>query len=112
MPVRTTTVRTTAEYRQRAAMLKALAHPTRLLIVDELFEAGERCVCELTELVGSDMSTVSRHLAQLRNAGIVEDERRGAKIFYKLCFPCLGKLLECLSESCNCEDGGPRGTAK
>ncbi|MBN2291606.1 MAG: winged helix-turn-helix transcriptional regulator [Pirellulales bacterium] len=97
-------VKTTAEYRQRATMLKALAHPTRLLIVDELGEAGERCVCELTELVGADMSTVSRHLAQLRNAGIVEDERRGAKIFYKLRFPCLGKLFECLSKSCDCSD--------
>ena len=100
--------RTTSEYRQRADMLKALAHPTRLLIVDELSEAGERCVCELTELVGADMSTVSRHLAQLRVAGVIEDERRGAKVFYKLCFPCLGKLFECLSESCNCEDGSLR----
>ncbi len=99
MSVRNTTVRTTAEYRQRAAILKALAHPTRLLIVDELGETGERCVCELTALVGADMSTVSRHLAQLRGAGIVETERRGAKIFYKLCFPCLSKLLECLRES-------------
>ena len=98
------TAKTTAEYRQRATMLKALAHPTRLLIVDELGETGERCVCELTELVGADMSTVSRHLAQLRNAGIIEDERRGAKIFYRLCFPCLGKLFECLSESCDCSD--------
>ena len=93
-------------------MLKALAHPTRLLIVDELGEAGERCVCELTELVGADMSTVSRHLSQLRGAGIIEDERRGAKVFYKLCFPCLGKLFECLSESCNCEDGSLRAAAK
>ena len=106
------TVRTTSEYRQRAAMLKALAHPTRLLIVDELGEAGERCVCELTELVGADMSTVSRHLSQLRGVGIIEDERRGAKVFYRLCFPCLGKLFECLSESCNCGDVSLRPAAK
>ena len=95
-------VRTPSEYKQRAAMLKALAHPARLLIVDELGEAGERCVCELTELIGVDMSTVSRHLTQLRNVGIVEDDRRGAKVYYKLCFPCLGRLFECLSQSCDC----------
>jgi len=94
-------VRRLSEYKQRAAMLKALAHPARLLMVDELAETGERCVCELAELVGTDMSTVSRHLAQLRNAGIIEDERRGAKVFYTLCFPCLGKLFECLSDPCD-----------
>jgi len=98
-------VRTPGEYKQRAVILKALAHPARLLIVDELGEAGERCVCELTELVGVDMSTVSRHLTQLRNAGIIEDERRGAKVFYKLCFPCLATLFECLSRSCDCAEG-------
>lgn len=92
-------VRTPSEYKRRAAMLKALAHPARLLIVDELGEAGERCVCELTELIGADMSTVSRHLTQLRNAGVIEDDRRGAKVYYKLCFPCLGTLFECLSQS-------------
>jgi len=101
-------VRTPAEYKQRATMLKALAHPARLLIVDELGEAGERCVCELTELIGVDMSTVSRHLTQLRNAGIIEDERRGAKVFYKLCFPCLTSLFECLSETCDCDQESMR----
>ena len=97
-------IRTPAQYKHRAAMLKALAHPARLLIVDELSEVGERCVCELTELVGADMSTVSRHLTQLRNVGIIEDDRRGAKVYYKLCFPCLGTLFECLSQSGGCDD--------
>ena len=53
------------------------------MIVDELAEHGERCVCDLTELVGSDMSTVSRHLSQLKNAGIVDDEKRGTMVFYR-----------------------------
>jgi ArsR family transcriptional regulator len=38
---------------------------------------GERCVCELAALVGSEMPTVSRHLSQLKHAGIVDDEKRG-----------------------------------
>jgi len=104
-------VRTPAEYKRRATLLKALAHPARLLIVDELGEAGERCVCELTELVGADTSTVSRHLTQLRNAGIIEDDRRGAKVYYKLCFPCLGTLFECLSQSCDRAEDSMRPAA-
>ena len=73
-----------AKYEARAKVIKALAHPARLIIVDELAEHGERCVCELTELVGTDMSTVSRHLAQLKQAGILEDEKRGQMVYYRL----------------------------
>ena len=54
-----------SQYRAQAQVFKALAHPGRLLMVDEL-SRGERCVCELAELVGAEMPTVSRHLAQLR----------------------------------------------
>ena len=43
------------KYEARAAVIKALAHPARLMIVDELFEHRQRCVCELTELVGTDL---------------------------------------------------------
>ena len=74
--------KTQAKYEARAKIIKAMAHPTRLFIVDELARHGERCVCELTELVGVDMSTVSRHLAMLKNAGIIEDEKRGAQVYY------------------------------
>lgn len=85
-----------AKYEARAKVIKALAHPARLAIVDELAEHGERCVCELTELVGTDMSTVSRHLAQLREAGIVEDEKRGQMVFYHLRVKCLVRFFDCV----------------
>jgi len=81
----------------QARRLKALAHPSRLLIVEELARA-ERCVCELAELVGADMSTVSRHLALLREAGIVTDEKRGAQVFYRLRTPCVLNFFECLAQ--------------
>ena len=55
-----------AKYEARARIIKAMAHPTRLFIVDELARTDERCVCELTEMVGVDMSTISRHLAMLK----------------------------------------------
>jgi len=84
------------KYEARAAIVKALAHPARLMIVDELTEHPQRCVCELTELVGSDLSTVSRHLSVLRNAGIVESEKRGTTVYYRLRVKCIRKFFECV----------------
>ncbi|MBI4328095.1 MAG: winged helix-turn-helix transcriptional regulator [Chloroflexi bacterium] len=88
---------TVAQFKAQAHVFKALAHPGRLLMVDEL-SRGERCVCELAELVGSEMPTVSRHLAQLKNAGIVDDEKRGAQVFYRLVTPCVMNFFQCVSE--------------
>lgn len=85
-----------SQFRSQAEVFKALAHPGRLLMVDEL-SRGERCVCELAELVGSEMPTISRHLAQLRHAGIVEDEKRGAQVFYRLKTPCVMNFFECVA---------------
>ena len=85
-----------ARYEARAKVIKALAHPARLMIVDELAEHGERCVCELTELVGTDMSTVSRHLSQLKNAGLVLDEKRGTMVYYRLRVKCLTNFFSCV----------------
>ena len=87
---------TQAKYKARAKIFKAMAHPARLFIVDELAKNGERCVCELTDMVGTDMSTVSRHLAQLKNAGLVVDERRGAMVYYKLRLKCVLNIFDCI----------------
>ena len=89
--------KTPADFRKRADVFKALSNPNRLLIVDAL-SAGERCVAELTELVGLDMSTVSNHLAVLRNAGLLADERRGTQVFYALKTPCVMNIFCCLDE--------------
>ncbi len=83
-------------YKAQAQVLKAMAHPSRLLMVDELSK-GERCVCELAELVGAQMATVSRHLSLLKNAGIVEDEKRGAQVFYRLKVPCVLNFFKCVA---------------
>jgi ArsR family transcriptional regulator len=84
-----------ARYSARAKVIKALAHPTRLFMVDELSRRGKRCVCDLTDMVGADISTVSRHLAILKNAGIIGDERRGTQIFYEAKIVGIGNLLKC-----------------
>ena len=84
-----------AHSNQRAAVIKALAHPSRVLIAEALIE-GERCVCELTELVGADMSTVSKHLALMKAVGVVEVEKRGLNQFYRLRCPCLLEFFRCV----------------
>ena len=81
-------------YAERARVVKALAHPARLLIVDELAKSP-LCVCEIRELVGSDMSTVSKHLLVLRNAGIVDDEKRGLQVYYSLRCRCVTDFFAC-----------------
>ena len=95
-----------AKYEARAKIIKALAHPTRLFLVDELSRGGERCVCDLTEMVGVEMSTVSRHLAMLKNAGIVEDEKRGAQVYYRVRCGCVPDFFECVESvmKCNARD--------
>ena len=81
--------------KQRAQVIKAMAHPTRLLFVEAL-AGGERCVCELHEMVDADVSTVSRHLAMLKNVGIVDSDRRGQKVFYRLRVPCVLGFFDCV----------------
>jgi ArsR family transcriptional regulator len=85
------------EYRRGADVFKALGHPSRLLIVDVL-AGGEHCVSDLTRMVGSDPSTVSNHLAVLRNVGLVVDEKRGQQVFYRLGAPCVTKIFRCLED--------------
>jgi len=84
-----------AKYKARARIIKAMSHPTRLFMVDEL-SRGERCVCELTEMVGDDISTISKHLSILKSAGIVADEKRGTQVFYTLCVPCVLNFFSCV----------------
>ena len=88
-------VKTRNRYAERARVMKALAHPTRLFIVDQIAE-HEKCVCELTEMIGADVSTVSKHLSVLKQAGIVSDEKRGLQVFYRLRVPCVVNVFGCI----------------
>lgn len=83
------------EYEAKAKIIKALAHPSRLMMVDALAE-GEKCVCELRELVGADLSTVSKHLSVMKNAGIVDDRKVGQQVYYRLRVPCIIKFFGCI----------------
>lgn len=84
-----------ARYRIKAAIIKSMAHPSRLMMIDALAE-GERCVCELQQVVGSDMSTVSKHLSVLKAAGVVQDRKVGQQVYYSLCVPCIVQFFGCV----------------
>jgi DNA-binding transcriptional ArsR family regulator len=81
----------------RAKIFKALAHPSRLFILEQLAE-GERCVCELTDMIGADISTISKHLSVLKSAGVIHAEKRGLQVFYRLKMPCILRFFECVGE--------------
>ncbi len=84
-------------YQAKANVLKALSHPTRLWMAEKLAD-GERCVCEFVEEVDADFSTVSKHLSVLKNAGIVNMEKRGKQVFYSLKVPCVLQFMNCVEE--------------
>jgi len=82
----------------RAEIFKALGNPARLAMVVALGK-GNLCVRDLQELVGSDMSTVSKHLTVLRSVGLVENEKRGKRVLYSLRFPCILDFLDCVDNA-------------
>ena len=81
---------------EQAKIFKALGHPSRLLMAEALTH-GPLCVCDLQKIVGADMSTISRHLAVLKNADIVSDEKKGLNVYYSLKLTCLSQFLSCTS---------------
>jgi ArsR family transcriptional regulator len=89
--------------RHEASVFKALGHPARLQVVTEL-AGGERCVCDLVELTGLGWSTVSRHLSVLRAVGVIEDEKRGLQVFYRLKLPCVARFTACLHAASEGQD--------
>jgi ArsR family transcriptional regulator len=70
-------------YEEKARLMKALAHPTRLFIVDELAKG---------------ISTVSKHLGLLKTAGVISDDKRGLQVFYRLQTPCVLNVFECVRQ--------------
>ena len=79
----------------KTQVLKALAHPARLWIAEQL-AAGEKCVCEFVEPLGLDFSTVSKHLSVMKQAGLVEVDKRGKQVFYTLKVPCVLQFMGCV----------------
>lgn len=81
--------------KERSAIVKAMAHPTRLLVMEVLTQ-GEKCVNDLTLLAGCDVTTLSKHLAVMRRAGLLQCEKRGVSVFYQIACPCFLEFFRCI----------------
>jgi len=82
-------------YEMKAEVIAAVGHPIRLAIVDFLGN-GEQCVCDIARHVGAKRSNVSRHLAILLNARIVDNRKDGLRVVYSLKTPCVINFLSCV----------------
>lgn len=81
----------------RARVIKAMGHPSRIYMVARLAE-GDASVGELVEAIGSDVSTVSKHLAVLRQAGLLSDRKKGSRVLYTLRCPCIMEFIHCVDD--------------
>ena len=75
-------------------MFKALSHPMRIFFLEKL-QDKPWCVCELAEEAGIPKSAASKHLSQLKEAGLVDDSRTGTRVEYHITAPCVLKLAAC-----------------
>ena len=80
----------------RAEVLKALAQPTRLKIIDFLRD-GERCVCEIFPAIGEEQSNTSRHLNMMMSAGVLSRRKDGLKIYYAVKHPEIYQIIDNVS---------------
>ncbi len=80
-----------------ADLLRGIAHPTRLSIVQGLQDMEQRSVGQLAEYLGVEMSLLSHHLGQMRMLGLLKTNRKGKYVYYQIAEPQLLKMLDCLS---------------
>ncbi len=81
----------------QADILKSIAHPTRIEILQQLQE-GERCVCEIFPALNIEQPNVSRHLSILKKEGIVSSRKEGLKVIYRVNDPRIFEILELVTE--------------
>jgi len=84
-------------YQLQATLLQALAHPTRLRILNLLRQASI-CVCEMEDMLAIRQATISQHLAILRAAGLVEARREGVRMAYQVTDPRVYQVLDILAQ--------------
>jgi ArsR family transcriptional regulator len=82
-------------FEKQAEIARAISHPLRIAIVNFLKD-GDQCVCDIAKFVGSERSNVSRHLAVMVNAGLLEYRKEGLKVIYSLKCKCLTDFFACV----------------
>lgn len=83
---------------EAAALLKAMANESRLLVLCHLAESGELSVGQLVDRVGLSQSALSQHLARLREEGLVGTRKQAQTVYYRLCDPRAKELLTLLHD--------------
>jgi len=81
----------------QAEVLKALAHPIRLAIM-EFLSQEEKCVCDIVDYVGTSQSNISKHLSTMKQAGILSDRKEGLSVYYRLNMPCALNFFQCVRD--------------
>jgi len=76
-----------------ADLFRALAHPARLEILDFLRD-GEHCVCEIMPALGYRQAYISQQISVLREVGLVQERRAGARVYYRVCEPTIYVILD------------------
>jgi ArsR family transcriptional regulator len=95
-------LQTTFDFEKAASILKAIAHPVRLAILQELVQSPSRTVNELVDMAGIDQPLVSHHLAQMRLRGLLWARKQGKEVHYSLREMHLRDVLSCIGKcSCN-----------
>jgi len=84
--------------RLQAEIVKVLANPIRIVMIQHLKKNGPMTVTELKDLFDVRISAVSKHLKLLREYGIVQDEKKANKVYYTLSVPCITDFLGCTIE--------------
>lgn len=92
----------------RAEILKAIAQPTRLKII-ELLRDGEKCVCEIFPAIAEEQSNTSRHLSLMQSCGILQRRKDGIKIMYRLKYPEVLEIVDIVSTLLKKEVAGKSG---
>jgi len=81
----------------RSRVIKAMGHPTRIFMID-LLSKKDLSVGDLTEAVGADVSTVSKHLSLLKQVGILTHRKEGNRVLYSLICPCIMEFIHCIDD--------------
>ena len=84
------------KFTKPASIIKAIAHPKRLAIIEFLHINGRACVTDIVETLHCEQSCISHHLVDLKLRGILNCAREGQQIYYWLRFPDIVELLDCV----------------
>ncbi|PIS46999.1 MAG: ArsR family transcriptional regulator [Elusimicrobia bacterium CG08_land_8_20_14_0_20_51_18] len=87
--------------KEKARLMKAFSHPARIFMLEAIAEK-RICVCSLARSLNLSFAAVSRHFGVLRNAGIVEEDKEGNNIYYRLASDCVLELLQASGKAGRC----------